>query len=330
MATDYGQQAADRSLKLIERRLKKIYQASYDELKDELDRFLKKYKKQDEKKRQQVLSGEISAEDYARWQRGQVFIGKQWKAKVDHASEILLHANQEAMNIVNGEKINVFAENANFHAYEVEKKANLDIGFGIYNGDSVARLIKEQPELLPRKVVNGKKDKAWNRVNISNAIAQSIIQGDDIPTIAKRIAEKTSSTNMKAMTRYARTAMAGAQSAGRLETMSRAQGMGIRVQKKWRAVLDSRTRDSHQMLDGQVQELDKPFQSMFGEIRYPGDPTAHPGDVYNCRCGIIGVYPDFSDLEGIGYDDQHMRRDNETKQVIGDMTYKEWLRMKGR
>ena len=76
--------------------------------------------------------------------------------------------------------------------------------------------------------------------------------------------------------------------------------MGIKCKKKWLAVLDGRTRHEHRLLDGQSAELDQPFQSELGPIMFPGDPSAHPGNIYNCRCrttcAIDGFEIDFTDL----------------------------------
>lgn len=111
--------------------------------------------------------------------------------------------------------------------------------------------------------------------------------------------------------------MTSAQNAGRMEAMHHAQEMGIKVQKKWLATLDSRTRDAHALLDGQVQDVDKPFQSQLGPIMFPGDPAADPGNVYNCRCALLWVYPEYSS-------ENAKRRDNETGKLIEAMPYSEW------
>ena len=47
-----------------------------------------------------------------------------------------------------------------------------------------------------------------------------------------------------------------------------------------------RTAHAHRLLDGQLADVDKPFKSELGDIMYPGDPTADPSNVYNCRCTI--------------------------------------------
>lgn len=65
------------------------------------------------------------------------------------------------------------------------------------------------------------------------------------------------------------------------------------VRKVWVAANDNRTRPapgkpapfSHRVLDGQTQELEKPFNN--GEdIMQPGDPKASPANTINCRCAV--------------------------------------------
>lgn len=317
--SDHGARAAAKAEAEIEKRLKKVYSQAQKELQEKMDDFQKRFKVKDAKKRQKLARGEITLQEYKNWQQGQVFVGDIWRQKVEQATNVLLDANRQAMAIVNGERMGVFAENANFQSYEIERRAKMDLSFSLYDTDTVARLIKKQPELLPRKVVDGKKDKAWNTKKISNAVTQGIIQGESLPDIAARIARETSSANGEAMMRYARTAVTAAHNAGRIETLHRAKDMGINVRKKWLATLDSHTRDSHQKLDGQEQDVDEPFQSMYGEIMYPGDPDADPGDVYNCRCRLTYIYPDFSDLA-----EDNERLDNESRETIEYMTYSEW------
>lgn len=313
--TDYGARYTDRREAALDKRLQRVYADAQKDLQKKLADFVEKKEKQDKQKQAKLAAGEISEQDYKRWLAGKVFQEKQWKEKVDEATDVLLQSNRKAMTLIRGEQLNVFTENANWQAYDAEKATGFS--FTLYDTATTDRLLKAEPELLPRKTVNGKKDKAWNKRIISNVVTQGIIQGESIPKIAKRMAADTSSTNMKAMVRYARTALTGAQNAGRMETMHRAEDMGIRVKKQWLATLDARTRDSHRHLDGDVKDIDEPFRSDFGKIMFPGDPAAHPGDVYNCRCTMVYVYPDFAD-EGA------MRRNQETGGEIEDISYDEW------
>lgn len=92
--------------------------------------------------------------------------------------------------------------------------------------------------------------------------------------------------------------------------------------------MDSRTRDAHADLDGQAQEVNKPFDSMLGDIMYPGDPAAHPGNVYNCRCGLGWVYDEYSEQYSqrrayVEYVDDEGKYHRESHE-IANMSYKVW------
>lgn len=316
----------------LEKRLREIYKEAEGDLKEKLREFQEKSAKKELEMREKLMKGEITMEEYANWGKGQVFQGKQWEQKIDQVTGTLLDANRQAMQIINDEKMGVFAENANYQAYELVQKSGLNLNFAIYDMDTVGRLIREQPELLPRKVVNGKKDKAWNRELIAKAVTQGVIQGESIPDLAKRIARDTASTNMKAMIRYARTAMTGAQNAGRMETLHRARDMGIKSKKTWLATLDKRTRHSHARLDGTTIDIDKEFKGDYGDLMYPGDPEGHPGDVYNCRCTLVYEYEGFEnvDAERIAYNEYTDENGKEHREpyYVKDMTYQQWKNLR--
>lgn len=331
---DEGMRATEQAQARMEKQFRKVYRQAQEEIIKKLDAHWKKFKEKDERKRKQLADGKITLEEYKHWLNGQVFVGKQWQDKVTSVAASLLTANQQANAIVEGQKRAVFGENATFQAYSMEHEAGMDLSFSIYDSATVTRLLKEQPELLPRKIVNGKKDMAWNRINIANAITQGVIQGESVPEIAKRIARDTSSTNMKAMTRYARTAMTGAQNAGRIGAMNDALGMGIKVKKEWIATLDSRTRDAHADLDGQTAEVNKPFKSQLGDIMFPGDPAAHPGNVWNCRCTLGWAYDEYPEqytkrVAYVEYVDDNGKYHRESHE-IADMSYRVWKLAKDR
>lgn len=319
--TDYGARYTDRREAVLDWRLMRIYAEAQKDLRNKLNAYFSKSDDSVKKKQKELEDGKISDEDYKSWLAMHIFRGEQWKAAVDGATDVLLQSNKVAMSIVREEQINVFAENCNIHAYEAEKKTG--VSFDIYDAASVGRLVRDNPELLPRKTVNGRKDKAWNQGIISRTITQGIIQGESIPAIAKRMANDTSSKNMRAMFRYARTAMTGAQNAGRIENMHHAQGMGIIVRKQWLATLNRTTRDAHRLLDGQEQDVDKPFKSELGNIMYPGDPSASPGNIYNCRCTLITIYPEYEKATYKG-----SRFEQQSGKEISDMSYREWISMK--
>lgn len=330
--SDPGTIAADRGLLTIEKRIRKIYRKAAKEIQEEIRRFNLRFMRQDEEMRRKVAEGIITEAERKAWLKRTVYTGQAWDAKAAHCAEVMSASNAQALKVIRGEQLNVFAENMTFQAYQLEKSVGADLGFGIYSSQTVSKLIKEQPELLPRKILDGVKDAAWNRQLIANEITKGIIKGDGIPAIAKSLAEAVGMHNDSAMTRYARTAMTAAQNAGRMEMLHEAEDQGIHTKKKWLATLDDRTRDAHADLDGQTAEIDEPFSVLFQasknaaptmvEIMYPGDPSCgEPGMVYNCRCTLV--------YEVEGYENSGTRRDQMTGEEIEDMTYREWQKMKG-
>lgn len=318
--SDYASRYTDKRQVILENRLGRVYLEAQKQLREKMADFMDYYTRIDAEKRASLDAGAITKDEYRTWKQTMVFNSKRWKAKVKSATIVLQKSNEKALTIIRDEQMNVFAENANWEAYRAERKTGYDPGvsFDIYDVSTVDRLVREKPELLPRKTVNGKKDRAWNQGVIMNSITQSIIQGESIPETARRLARDTASTDRKAMIRYARTAMTGAQNAGRMETLTRAQGMGIRVKKQWLATLDGRTRDSHQALDGVIADVKDKFPN---GLMYPGDPAGPAGEVYNCRCTLVYVYPDYPE-------ENAKRRDNETGALVDDMTYSEWTEWK--
>lgn len=316
--SDYGADMTDAAVRATEARIKTVYRQASDEVRANLEEWTRKHEKRDKRYRQMVADGTMSQADYDAWKRGQLFQGRQWAARQEQVDEILLNAEREAARIVNEGKLGVFASNANYTGYDLEHSANIDTGFTLYDGPTVARLIASDPQILPKPAPGVQKDKSYAYYNrlMTSAITQGIVQGEGIQQIARRVARTTGESSYKSAMRNARTAYTGAQNAGRLEGMHQAQRLGIKLKKKWTAILDGRTRDAHRDLDGQVQNVDDPFESDLGDIMFPADPTAHPGNVYNCRCRMVTVYPD--------YPSEMVRRAADTGEIIGDMTYREW------
>lgn len=318
---DYGQKATDAEFRRLRAKINDIYKQAYKEIEQKGREFAQAHARREAQMRQMVADGKMTQADFDAWMRGQVFQGEQWQKKKQQMADTLYHADQVAQEMVNDSRFNVFAANANYMGYALEHDAGIKTNFGLYDADSVRRLVKKEPDLLPPKKYVGKdKSYQWYNRQVQTAITQGIIQGESLDKIAHRIGKQTGETNASAMLRNARTMQTGAQNAGRIEGLHQAQELGIKVKKQWMATLDSHTRDAHADLDGQIADVDEPFDSELGPIMYPGDPDADPANVWNCRCTLVYVYPE--------YPNSMERRDNETGENVGDMTYREWEEMK--
>lgn len=316
---DFGSVVADKAITQTAKKLREVYKNAWFDIRKKMDDFTKRHIRKAAEMRRQLEAGEITQAAYDLWMKGQVFIGEQWNAKLHQISEIMDKANGEAMSIVNDRKMDVFAENYNYAAYQLEKRAHGAVNFGVYNDKAVSKLLKENPKMLPEWKIHERKDYSWNRQKVENCITQGIIQGESIDQITNRMTDALITSNENRMRLFARTSMTGAQNAGRQAQMEDAEELGIKVKKRWVATLDDRTRDTHAELDGQEVPIDEPFEVDGMEIMFPGDPNADPSLVYNCRCAMIQVY------EGI--DRKSIRRDMDDN-AVEDMTYKEWKKAK--
>lgn len=62
-----------------------------------------------------------------------------------------------------------------------------------------------------------------------------------------------------------------------------AKKKGANIVKQWDATLDGKTRDTHRRLDGQIREVDEPFEIDGKTAMQPGD-FGLPEEDCNCRC----------------------------------------------
>ena len=184
------------------------------------------------------------------------------------------------------------------------------------------RLISEQPELMPyypeKRALNRGIDLAYGKKQITASVTSSILQGRSIKGMADDLQSRITTMNRDSAIRTARTAVTGAQNAGRLDSYYAAEKMGIKCRKQWMATLDGRTRHSHAMLDGEIVDNDKKFSN---GCRYPGDPNGPPSEIYNCRCTLV------SEIEEIDTSGGRRRARNQAtgrNELIANMSYAEW------
>lgn len=308
---DYGERYADKKISAVNRDLRKTYRTAQAELKKKLADFEKRFAAKNKQKKLELDAGKISKQDYKDWLTGQVFIRTQFEQNIKKVNAVLLDCNRQALNIINNARFDVFAENYNYNAWKAERE--IAVSFNVYSAESVARLMLDDPQLLPKWKIDEKKDYIWNYNKVNNIVRQGIIQGEGVPEITERLCNGLASSNETKMRMFARTAINSAQNAGRQKQMEDAAAMGIDVAKRWIATRDSRTRDAHRDLDGKEVPFDKPFKSQLGDIMFPGDPTAPAANVFNCRCTMVTIYPKYEDrskqwgegdtVEGVPYEE---------------------------
>lgn len=321
---DYGHAWTDKELKKLEKRIAKEYKQASKEVEKKLDEYLKKFIQQDEAKQEELKSGKITEKEYKEWRKNKMATGERWAQLQVELAEDYHNANKITASMTRQFSYDAYAMNYNYGTYEVEKGTMLDTSFTLYDRHTVERLVRDNPKLLPppgkkttQRIKEGK-EKRWNQKQIQSVMLQSVLQGEPIPKIAKRLATAVGDSNTKAAVRNARTMTTGAENAGRVDSYKRAEKMGIKMEEMWVATLDDRTRYEHRQLDGMRVVVGEPFEVDGYTIRFPGDPKAEPEMVYNCRCTLIGVvaHSKLSEIEN--------PEDLPQNKKFGKMNYDQW------
>jgi SPP1 gp7 family putative phage head morphogenesis protein len=284
---DIAHKMTEAEIEALERKIKKEYDQALRDAERKASAYFDKFEEQDLKQLQKLKAGEITVSEYKTWRTNKMLQGKNYNALVNRLAADLSNADKIAMKMVGDALPGVYALNSNFAAYDMCRNTGANLSFDVYDRKTVERLIKDEPELLPAPRVDIPKDLQWNKQHIRSALTQGVLQGESINKIAKRLRNVTD-MDRRAAVRNARTAMTGAQNAGRYVRYKEAEEkMGLVFDKVWIATHDARTRDSHLDIDGTQVPRDEEFPN---GLMYPGDPEGEPGEVYNCRCTMKSVY----------------------------------------
>lgn len=315
----------DEILAAMELEINEIYTQAAREMRKKTEKYLDWFRKADHDIYEQYKAGEITRRAYTQWRISHMLTSNHFRAMSAVLAADMINSNQIAASVINGHLPEVYAINHNYGTYMIEHGVRINTSYELYDAPTVERLIRDKPDLIPIKaMVKIPENERWNKQQVSNIMTQSILQGEDIPTIANRISSELPTRNRNAAIRDARTMTTSAESGGREDSYKRAAEMGIEFQERWVATLDGRTRHAHRALDGQKKAVGGKFHVDGYDIEFPGDPKAPPYLVYNCRCTTI---VDSEDMElpdsfdgAFGYS-----RD----ETLGDMTYEEWKADKG-
>jgi len=125
------------------------------------------------------------------------------------------------------------------------------------------------------------------RAQVSRGISNGSSWNDIAKTLAERNMKNTPfGTAINNAIRIARTEGHRVQTSAKMYAMSEAKKKGADVVKQWDSTLDGRTRTTHRQLDGQIRELDEPFEVEGMKADAPG-MFGNPAEDCNCRCAVL-------------------------------------------
>lgn len=327
--SDLGHKLTDKELAKLERRIATLYREAGKELQATIDAYFEQFKKRDEEMKAligTVQNGKKWTEaDYNQWRLNQIGRGERYQAMRDKVAQRATDANAVAVSYTNDATPGIYSLNRNYAAYTIERVTG-NIGFDLWDEQTVKRLMVEQPDLMPYypkdRALKRSIDLAYGKKQITASVTSSILQGKSIKHMADDLQKRITTMSRDSAIRTARTAVTGAQNAGRMDSYAAAEKMGIKLKKEWLATLDARTRHSHAMLDGEQVAQDKKFSN---GCRFPGDPQGPPWEIYNCRCTLIAA------VEGVDTASAQRRARNPVTgetELIQNMPYQEWVRSK--
>ena len=315
---DPAHRRTDKELAALEKRIAAEYKKAAEELQEKIDDYFEKFKNRDAEQFQLLQDGKITQQQYTQWRLAQIGRGKRFEALRDRVADRMTKANEIAAVYINETMPSVYALNRNYATYEIEHVYG-EAGFELIDEQTIRRLLVERPDLMPyyppKRAVKRGIDLGWCKRQITAQITSGILQGESIKHLADRLKTNIPNMNRTSAIRAARTAITGAQNAGRMDSYRRAEEMGIELEREWLATLDNRTRHAHRILDGQRAKMDEPFRVDGYEIWYPGDTSAPGYLVYNCRCTLIAKVKDVDMSDAL-------RRDRWG--LLPNMTFAQW------
>lgn len=164
----------------------------------------------------------------------------------------------------------------------------------VLHGEGIPLIVPIDQEKVARAVqINSKISKGlYSRLGedvdllkrkITAQISRGVATGMSYSQMAQQLAGYTK-TGYNNAVRITRTEGHRIQQKSTMDACYAARERGADVVKQWDATMDANTRESHQMVDGEVRALDEKFSN---GLMYPGDPSGSAAEVINCRCVLL-------------------------------------------
>lgn len=131
------------------------------------------------------------------------------------------------------------------------------------------------------------------QLTTAEAINEGLTLQEIMQRLEKRIPIEWRKTAIWRSELIARTEVLTAQNYGAALGASTArEQLGLVLNKKWVAKIDSRTREAHIDINGQTVQFEQKFKVGGTMMAQPGDPNGGPENRCNCRCAVVYVRAD--------------------------------------
>lgn len=124
------------------------------------------------------------------------------------------------------------------------------------------------------------------RAEVSRGIANGSTWNEVAGKLSRHMANTPFQRAYNNSIRIARTEGHRIQVQSSMDAQMVAKSKGADIVKQWDSTLDGNTRDLHRLLDGQIREIDEPFEAGGIQVDAPG-MFGDPAEDCNCRCCLL-------------------------------------------
>lgn len=124
------------------------------------------------------------------------------------------------------------------------------------------------------------------RAEVSRGIANGSTWNEVAGKLSRHMANTPFQRAYNNSIRIARTEGHRIQVQSAMDAQMVAKSKGADIVKQWDSTLDGNTRDLHRLLDGQIREIDEPFEAGGIQVDAPG-MFGDPAEDCNCRCCLL-------------------------------------------
>lgn len=253
-------QARVRSEKATLNKIKKVYEEAYKEIEGKIN----------------VLSADELTQS-------KIYQKQYQKALQQQISAVLDNLNSKQYDTVNAYLKECYEDAFIGAVYDLQGQG-VPLIFPI-NQQDVARAIVHNTKLKKPLYEALGVDVAKLKKTIQQEISRGFATAADYTEMARNIRNQGGIPMRKAFT-IARTEGHRIHQEAAEDAQRKAKDAGADVVKQWDSTLDKRTRPSHQKLDGQLRELDEPFEVNGHKGMRPGGFGIAAEDI-NCRCVML-------------------------------------------
>lgn len=280
----------DEELKAVNKELEKSYNQVYKEIKKKLQEYVN------------LGDGSLSQTEMFKYNRYQELL-----KKIEEDLKLLKSFDP---SVFDEYIFRNYSESYYYTGYVLETEYQTKLNYSMLDRNKIKTSITN-----PLAKLSLQNNSVIIKQQIAQVITQSIIKGEGINQASQRLKKVLGQTSDNVFRIY-QTETTRINNEASLKSMEHSKSMGLELKKQWVSTLDEKTRRSHQKLDGEVVDLDKPFSN---GLMHPGDPKGEAKDIINCRCTMITV------LKGFENAYEYRKARNLTgNQIIKNKTYDDW------